>query len=222
MMNRMVRTGLLAAIVAGAWACGLAQGASDGSTGKRPMTFADLQRMKRVSDPQISSSGRWVMFSVTDVDLEKNSKVNHLWVVPLADGVSGGPSAKERQVTFWKEGESGGRFSPDGRHVSFTATDSKTGLSQIYVANWNERTGTLGTPARLTNVSTEADGALWSPDSQRILFVSRVYPECSEGSSWLEEENCDRRKDEAAAANPVKAQVFDHLLYRHWDHYVGP
>ena len=47
------------------------------------MTFADLQRMKRVSDPQISPSGKWVMFSVTEVDLEKNSKVNHLWVVPM-------------------------------------------------------------------------------------------------------------------------------------------
>ena len=173
--------------------------------------------MKRVSDPQISPSGRWVMFSVTEVDLEKNSKVNHLWVVPLA-----GAAAKERQVTFWKEGESGGRFSPDGRHVLFTATDSKSGLSQIFLATWNERAGTLGTPTRLTNVSTEADGAVWSPDSQRILFVSRVYPECSEGSSWLEEENCDRRKDEAAAANPVKAQVWDHLLYRHWNNYVGP
>ncbi len=34
--------------------------------------------MKRVSDPQISPSGKWVMFSVTDVSLEKNTKVNHL------------------------------------------------------------------------------------------------------------------------------------------------
>ncbi len=33
------------------------------------MTFADLMAMKRVSDPQISPSGRWVLFSVTDVDL---------------------------------------------------------------------------------------------------------------------------------------------------------
>src|SRR5271154_5280770 len=223
MMNRMIRSGLLvAAVLAGAWVRGLAQSAADASAGKRPMTFADLQRMKRVSDPQISSSGRWVMFSVTEVELEKNSKVNHLWVVPLGDGVSAGPNAKERQVTFWKEGESGGRFSPDGRHVLFTATDSKTGLSQIFLATWNERTGAMGTPTRLTNVSTEADGAIWSPDSQRILFVSRVYPECSEGSSWLEEDNCDRRKDEAAAANPVKAQVWDHLLYRHWNNYVGP
>ena len=50
---------------------------------KRPMTFADLMAMKRVSDPQVSPSGRWVLFSVTDVSLEKNTKVNHLWVVPM-------------------------------------------------------------------------------------------------------------------------------------------
>ena len=70
----------------GAWVWGCAQGVVDASSGKRPMTFADLQRMKRVSDPQISPSGKWVMFSVTEVDLEENSKVNHLWVVPLAGG----------------------------------------------------------------------------------------------------------------------------------------
>jgi dipeptidyl aminopeptidase/acylaminoacyl peptidase len=175
--------------------------------------------MKRVSDPQISPSGKWVMFSVTDVDLGKNLKVNHLWVVPMSGG-------QERQVTFWKEGESGGRFSPDGKQVLFVSQDGSEGFgtaeSQIYLASWNEAQGTLGTPRRLTNVSTEADGAIWSPDSQRILFTSRVYPECSEGSSWVEENNCDRRKDADAAANPVKAQIWDHLLYRHWDHYVGP
>jgi dipeptidyl aminopeptidase/acylaminoacyl peptidase len=199
------------------------------------MTFADLQRMKRVSDPQISPSGRWVMFSVVDVDLEKNLKVSHLWVVPM--GGAQGPGAastasssasasgRERQVTFWKEGESGGRFSPDGKQVLFVATDganNPSGLSQIFLAPWDEATGTLGTPRRLTNVSTEADGAIWSPDSQRILFVSRVYPGCSDEPVWLDEDNCDRKQDEAAAANPVKAQIWTHLLYRHWDHYVGP
>src|SRR5579864_384841 len=176
MMNRTVLIGVLATALAGGWVEGLSQGVD--SALKRPMTFADLQRMKRVSDPQVSPSGRWVMFSVTDVDLASNSKVNHLWVVPLdAEGL--GTAAKERQVTFWKEGEPGGRFSPDGRHVLFTAADSKTGGSQIFLATWNERAGTVGSPVRLTSVSTGADGAIWSPDSQRILFTSRVYPECS-------------------------------------------
>jgi dipeptidyl aminopeptidase/acylaminoacyl peptidase len=232
------------------------------------MTFADLQRMKRVSDPQISPSGKWVMFSVTEVDLGKNSKVNHLWVVPMGSfgrEADSSPfdklrarndkqialrddtqralrndtqgtlrddtqrvlrsdtqkSKTERQITFWKEGESGGRFSPDGRQVLFVSEDGGTS-SQIYLASWNEAQGTLGTPKRLTNVSTEASGAVWSPDSQRILFSSRVYPECSQGSSWMEEDNCDKRKDAEAAANPVKAQTWDHLLYRHWNDYVGP
>src|SRR5882757_9388691 len=89
MRNRLVCTGLLVAVWAAAWVGGMAWGEAPGSRDgaeKRLMTFADLQRMKRVSDPQISPSGRWVMFSVTDVDLEKNSKVNHLWVVPLGGG----------------------------------------------------------------------------------------------------------------------------------------
>src|SRR5689334_19276511 len=103
MKNRTILAGVLAVVLGGAWVGGLGQRAL---AGKRPMTFADLQRMKRVSDPQISPSGRWVMFSVTEVDLEKNTRVNHLWVVPMGAG-------RERQVTFWKEGESGGRFSPD-------------------------------------------------------------------------------------------------------------
>jgi dipeptidyl aminopeptidase/acylaminoacyl peptidase len=229
-MKQTIWTGALMAVLAGVCCVGWTQtfgmsSESDlGSVAGRPMTFADLQRMKRVSDPQISPSGKWVMFSVVDVDLEKNSKVSHLWVVPMpaSQGTGGGPSGAERQVTFWKDGESGGRFSPDGKQVLFVATDSSNGLSQIFLAPWDEAAGKLGTPKRLTNLSTEADGAIWSPDSQRILFVSRVYPGCSDEPVWLDEDNCDRKQDGVAAANPVKAQIFDHLLYRHWDHYVGP
>src|ERR1700733_14018705 len=228
-MKQAIWPGALIAVLAGVCCVGWAQtfGTSSesdlGSVAGRPMTFADLQRMKRVGDPQVSPSGKWVMFSVVDVDLEKNSKVSHLWWVPRAasQGPGGGSSA-ERQVTFWKDGESGGRFSPDGKQVLFVATDGSNGLSQIFLAPWDEAAGKLGTPKRLTNVSTEADGAIWSPDSQRILFVSRVYPGCSDETVWLDEDNCDRRQDDVAARNPVKAQIFDHLLYRHWDHYVGP
>jgi len=70
----------------------LRNGKQETVTAKRPMTFADLMAIKRVSDPQISPSGKWVLFSVTDVSLEKNTKVNHLWVVPITGG-------QERQVT---------------------------------------------------------------------------------------------------------------------------
>src|SRR6266851_1501871 len=108
MRNRLVSTGLLAAACAGAWVAGSAQGVRAGDlAGRRPMTFADLQRMKRVSDPQISPSGKWVMFSVTEVDLEKNSRVNHLWVVPLADG-SGREADSSASLRNDKQREMGG------------------------------------------------------------------------------------------------------------------
>src|SRR3954452_2905722 len=140
MRNRLVTTGLLAAACAGAWVVGSAQDAKPSdAAGTRPMTFADLERMKRESDPQISPSGNWVMFSVTEVDLEKNSRVNHLWVVPMGrdtdyssplrnDNQSAPRNDRqkgkgERQITFWKEGESGGRFSPDGKQVLFISQD---------------------------------------------------------------------------------------------------
>jgi dipeptidyl aminopeptidase/acylaminoacyl peptidase len=178
------------------------------------MVFADLQRMKRLSDPQISPSGRWVMFSSVDVDLAANTKVSHLWIVPLAGG-------REQQITFWKEGETGGRFSPDGRHIAFVSANGGTS-SQIFLADWDDAGGKMSPPRQLTHVSTEADAPVWSPDSQRLLFVSRVYPDCSDETSWLEEEGCNRRHDEASSASPVKAMIFDHLLYRHWDGYIGP
>src|SRR3984885_16331453 len=116
-MKQAIWTGALIAVLAGVCCVGGAQAfwtssESDlGSVAGRPMTFADLQRMKRVGDPQISPSGKWVMFSVVDVDLEKNSKVSHLWVVPMAasQGPGGGSSA-ERQGALLKGGGTGGRF----------------------------------------------------------------------------------------------------------------
>src|ERR1700712_685815 len=141
---------------------------------KRPMTFADLQAIKRVSDPQISPSGKWVLFSVTDVSLEKNSKTNHLWVVPLASSADAG-SAKERQLTTLS-GEANGRFSPDGKWVMYSSAEG--GSSQIWVAPWDDAAGVMGAGHVVTGLETEADGGVWAPDSKHFLFVSSVYPEC--------------------------------------------
>ncbi|WP_254059715.1 S9 family peptidase [Granulicella sp. L46] len=178
---------------------------------KRPMTFADLMAMKRVSDPQVSVSGKWVLFSVTDVSLEKNTKTNHLWVVPV-DG-----AAKERQVTTGS-GESGGRLSRDGKAVMYAAD------GQLVVAAWDDAAGTIGTGRAVTSLETGADGGVWAPDSKHFLFVSDVYPGCEAavGAGRADAEaKCNAEKDAAAAKSPVKAMIFTDLLYRHWDHYLG-
>ena len=50
------------------------------------MTFEDMMKMRRLGDIAVSPDGRWVMFSATDVDLGKNTRTSHLWIVPVAGG----------------------------------------------------------------------------------------------------------------------------------------
>jgi dipeptidyl aminopeptidase/acylaminoacyl peptidase len=198
-----MRLPLVAAVL-----CGFLALSADAQT-KRPMTFADLQAMKRISDPQISPSGKWVLFSVTEVMLEKNSKVNHLWAVPLAGG-------KEVQLTSGT-GETNGRFSPDGKWISYTSNETEG--SQIWLTSFNDANGTISASKQLTHLSTEADGAIWSPDSKSLAFTSDVYSDCSGTTVG---DDCNKQAIEDDAKSPVKALIFDHLLYRHWDHYQAP
>src|SRR2546430_16691172 len=57
---------------------------------KHPFTFEDMMRLKRVDEPVPSPDGKWVAFSATDVDLEANTKISHLWIVPANGGESKG------------------------------------------------------------------------------------------------------------------------------------
>src|SRR5207245_8618182 len=55
---------------------------------KHPFTFEDMMKLKRVDEPVPSPDGKWVAFSATDVDLEANTKISHLWIVPESGGES--------------------------------------------------------------------------------------------------------------------------------------
>jgi dipeptidyl aminopeptidase/acylaminoacyl peptidase len=172
---------------------------------RRPMTFEDMMKMRRLGDTAVSPDGRWVMYSATDVDLAKNTRTSHLWIVSTAGGDA-------HALTAWLTGESRGRFAPDGKQILFQS--AREGGQQIWLADFDSAQGTIGEPHRLTSLSTEADGAMWSPDSKQILFVSSVYPDCND-------DGCNKTRDEEKAQSKVKARIFTHLLYRHWNAFTG-
>jgi dipeptidyl aminopeptidase/acylaminoacyl peptidase len=186
---------------------------------KRPMTFEDMMKMRRLGDIDVSKDGKWVLFSATDVDLVRNTRTPHLWIVPV-DG-----SAPEKPLTSAQVGENRGRFSPDGKQILFQT--SRDGGQQIWLADFDSSAGTIGEPHELTHISTEADNATWSPDGRHILFTSSVFPECSAGPgpgiapAGTDEDACDRKRDDDEAASKVKAKIFTHLLYRHWNAFTG-
>jgi dipeptidyl aminopeptidase/acylaminoacyl peptidase len=53
---------------------------------KRPFTFEDMMKLKRVGAPVPSPDGKWVVFDCVDVDLEANTRISHLWIVPAKSG----------------------------------------------------------------------------------------------------------------------------------------
>jgi dipeptidyl aminopeptidase/acylaminoacyl peptidase len=190
-----------------------AQGVGPGTTAKRPMTFDDMMKMRRLGDIAVSPDGKWVLFSATDVDLAKNTKTSHLWIVPVAGG-------EEKALTASLAGENRGRFSPDGKQISFLTAREEG--QQIWLASFDTATGTMGEPRQLTHISTEADNATWSPDGKHILFTSAVYPDCSAGGRpGADEDACDKKRDDAEAQSKVKARIFTQLLYRHWNAFTG-
>src|SRR5271165_1998147 len=101
---------------------------------KHPFTFEDMMQLKRIGEPSVSPDSKWVAFSAVDVDLEKNTKTPHLWIVPIAGGEA------RRLTPETGSGEDRIRFSPDGKHVLFES--AKEGGSQIWVQDFDSGTGT--------------------------------------------------------------------------------
>jgi dipeptidyl aminopeptidase/acylaminoacyl peptidase len=174
------------------------------SGAKKPFTFEDMMSLKRIGGPVVSPNGKWVLFSAVEVDLKENKKTSHLWMVPVAGGTA-------RQLPSTPAGESGGRWSPDGK--SYLYISSEEGGSQVWIGGFDPDSGMLGDlPHKITNISTEADGAIWSPDGKNIVFISEVYPGCADDA-------CNKYGDQTHSKSKVKAMVFEHLLFRHWNHY---
>lgn len=174
------------------------------SAAPRPMTFADMMSLRRLGDPVISpgQDNQWVLYSAVNVSLAQNTRQSHLWIVPLAGG-----NAKPLSAAVAERG----RFSPDGKSILFVSGD------QINVQPFNPDIGELtGDPKPATSLSTGADGALWFPDARRILFTSEVYPDCPNG-----DDACNKSRDQQSARDKVKARIFTHLLYRHWNAFTG-
>ena len=200
--------------------------AQSSTPAKRPMTFEDMMHMKRLGSTAVSPDGKWLAYGVTTVDLDANTKTTELWL----QKIDGGDPIR---LAVAQPGDDGLQFAPDNKHILFLS--SRSGSRQIWLASFDSATGATGNPydpllpmvlTQLTHNSVEPENAQWSPDGLFIGYTAEVYPDCppfnedadSEGSP---SDVCNAARDKAAADSKVKAQIFTHLLYRHWNHYTG-
>jgi dipeptidyl aminopeptidase/acylaminoacyl peptidase len=181
---------------------------------KRPMTFEDMMQMKRLDETAVSADGKWLAYSATTVNLDQNTKTTEWFIQPINGG-------EPQKLAVTEPGDSGVQFARDGHSLLFLS--GRGGSQQVWLANFDAATGAASNPKKLTSISTEAGDAIWSPDGNSILFTSAVYPDCpaittADGTTG---DKCNADRDAALAASKVKAQIFTHLLYRHWDHFTG-
>lgn len=148
---------------------------------QRPMTLVDVMNVPQVSDPQISSSGRAILYVRSDANWKANKRISHIWKVN-ADG-SGAV-----QMTSGTDGENSPRWSPDGGSIAFIA---KRGTEPETVAQIFLMSPSGGEARALTTHATAVSNITWSPDGALIYFRA-----------------VDPKTDEQKARDKVKDDVF--------------
>jgi dipeptidyl aminopeptidase/acylaminoacyl peptidase len=210
---------------------------------KRPMTFEDMMKMKRLGETAVSPDGKWLAYSVTTVNLDQNSKTTELWVQAIAGG-------EPFKLSVAHPGDSGLQFAPDGHSVLFLSSrdgsqqvwladfDASTGATsnpKKLTSISTEAGDAIWSPDGYSVVFTSAV----YPDCPAITAADAATGDKSgaptdtrgpqgavpapggEDRSSSEGWKCNAGRDAALASSKVKAQIFTHLLYRHWDHYTG-
>ncbi len=186
---------------------------------KRPMTFEDMMQMKRLGETAVLADGKWLAYSATTVNLDQNTKTTEWFIQAISP--SSGSGGEPQKLAVTQPGDSGVQFARDGHSVLFLS--GRGGSQQVWLADFDAATGAASNPKKLTSISTEAGDAIWSPDGNSVLFTSAVYPDCPAitTADAATGDKCNSDRDAAQAASKVKAQIFTHLLYRHWDHFTG-
>ncbi len=163
---------------------------------QKPFDATALLKLARLSDPQLSPDGKTVAFVAETPDLDANSKPRQIHLAPLAGGAA-------RPITTEGSLNERPRWSPDSRRLAFIS--NRSGSSQVWVMDADGKN-----TRQVTNLATEAQGVLFSPDGKNLIFTSSVFPGCKD-------EVCNNSRLDARGKSKVKARIYTTLFYRHWN-----
>jgi dipeptidyl aminopeptidase/acylaminoacyl peptidase len=160
-----------------------------------PFSVHDMLAMDRISDPQVSPDGKWIVFVLRKTDLEANRGRTDLWLV-------GSDGTNLRQLTTHPEADTNPRWSPDGSTVYFIS--SRSDSPQV----WRIRIDG-GEARQVTDQPLDVGNLLVSPDGKFIAFTMEVFPDCNVAATKFRLDEIKERK--------ATGRVYDRIFVRHWD-----
>jgi dipeptidyl aminopeptidase/acylaminoacyl peptidase len=131
---------------------------------ERPIEFDDLLKMRTIKHMTPSPNGKYVAYTLYDIDRENNDTNSSIWMTDLGTGES-------KQLTRSGGSDRSPCWSPDGHKLAFISKRSEK--NQIWILDMDG-----GEAEKLTDISTGAGRVLWSPEGSRLVFTSHVFPEC--------------------------------------------
>jgi dipeptidyl aminopeptidase/acylaminoacyl peptidase len=168
--------------------------------GSHPFGVDDMLAMDRIGDPQVSPDGKWVLFNVRVTDLAANKGRTDLWRI----GVDGSGLLR---LTDHEASDVNGRWTSDGSLVFLSSRPGADGKTSMQV--WQVGAGG-GEAKQLSAFPLDVTNLAVFPDGKRLLVTMDVYPDAATLAETA-------ARDAEIEANPVKARVYESLLFRHWD-----
>lgn len=161
------------------------------------MTPEALLALGRLSDPQLSPDGEYILYGVSYTSIKDNRSCRNLFVC-RKDG------SERQQITKSGKSISNARWINEGKGLAFIMG------GQIWTANI--RTGKEGWKVtglvQISDVPAGISEFKLSPDQSRLIYVSYVKSDVKTPADCYED------------LGKANAYTTDDLMYRHWDHTV--
>lgn len=175
------------------------------------LSVDDLWSLDRVGAPSLSPDGAWVVCAVTTPSMAQNKSSSALWRFATrgADALQGAPATPPQRLTHAGDSDAHPAYAPNGRSIAFTAKREQGNVKdtepQIYLLDAQG-----GEAHRAANVPTGVEAFKWFPDSQRMAFVSWVWPDVkgAQAQSKRHKAWVDRKETGYATSD---------VVYRYWD-----
>src|SRR6185312_5619721 len=163
----------------------------------QPFTAADLVRLKRLSDPQVSPDGRYVAFVLSETDLDANKRPTDLWLIDLQQ-----KEPAPRRLTQNPANDTSPRWAADGKSLFFLST--RSGSSQV----WRLQLAG-GEATQVTSYARDVGSLEVAPTGNRLALSMEVLTDC--------DLQCTHDRMEAKDKQKSTGRVYDRVFVRHWD-----